>query len=86
MKKYYYFLFFLLLLGVGNAFSQNTIEKPSISPKAIVDLMALDSIKYHLAPHEPIIFEYDNRGNLILIKDIFSKTINTYNEANLLIS
>lgn len=86
MKKYYYFLFFLLLLGVGNAFSQNTIEKSSISPKAIVDLMALDSIKYHLAPHEPIIFEYDNRGNLILIKDIFSKTINTYNEANLLIS
>ena len=78
MKKYYYFLFFLLLLGVGNAFSQNTIEKPSISPKAIVDLMALDSIEYHLAPHQPIIFEYDNRGNLILIKDSFSKAINTY--------
>ncbi|MCK9163537.1 MAG: T9SS type A sorting domain-containing protein [Bacteroidales bacterium] len=88
MKNYYYFIFCFLLLGSQNTFSQNIIgnEDSKSSSKTIVELMALDSLKYYFAPTEPTIFEYDNSGNLILIKDDFSKTINTYNMDNLLIS
>ncbi|MDD4001442.1 MAG: T9SS type A sorting domain-containing protein [Bacteroidales bacterium] len=90
MKKYYFFILCFLLFGMQDTFSQNYIEnRESKSPsgsKTTIDLMALDSITYCLAPNEPTIFEYDLRGNLTLIKDVFSKTENAYNVDSLLIS
>lgn len=48
--------------------------------------MALDSIKHFSNPDEPTVFEYDERGNLILMKDVFHKIVNTYNQDSLLLS
>lgn len=88
MKKYYFFILFFILFGIQNTFSQTIVEKgeSKSSSKTILQLMALDSIVHFLAPSEPTIFEYDERGNLILIKDVFHKIVNTYNQDSLLLS
>lgn len=88
MKKYYFFILFFILFGIQNTFSQTIVEKgeSKSSSKTILQLMALDSIVHFLAPGEPTIFDYDERGNLILIKDVFHKIVNTYNQDSLLLS
>lgn len=88
MKKYYSFILFFILFGIQNTFSQTIVgkEESKSSSKSTLQLMALDSIVHFLAPNEPSVFNYDERGNLILMKDVFHKIVNTYNQDSLLLS
>jgi hypothetical protein len=68
MKKKYYFIWGLVLLLTQTAFSQDMKEKLKVNnpSKNIIQLMAVDSVTYYLNPDEPVYYEYDQRGNLIL--------------------
>lgn len=88
MKKYYSFILFFFLFGIQNTFSQTIVGngESKSSSKSTVQLMALDSIKHFSNPDVPTVFDYDQRGNLILMEDAFHKIINTYNQDSLLLS
>lgn len=89
MKKIYFLVLCFIIIGSQNSFSQSKAEKnkskSEILSKANVQLMALDSVAYAYAPNEPTIYQYDSYGRLILMKDVFSKYVYTYdNNENLI--
>lgn len=89
MKKKYYFIWGLVLLLTQTAFSQDMKEKLKVNnpSKNIIQLMAVDSVTYYLNPDEPVYYEYDQRGNLILEESVgFVKNENVFNDDSLLLS
>ncbi|MFA6824492.1 MAG: T9SS type A sorting domain-containing protein [Bacteroidales bacterium] len=89
MKKKYYFILGLVIVLTQTAFSQDTNEKIKINnpSKNIIQLMAVDSITYYLNPDEPVYYEYDQRGNVILEESVgFVKNENVFNDDSLLLS
>ena len=88
MKKSYFFILCLFLFGIQNTFSQSFVgikdQKPT--PKNVIQLMVLDSILSASYNDEKSVFEYDNRGNVLSVKIRDAKSINQYNQDNLLIS
>lgn len=89
MKKKYYFILGLVIVLTQTAFSQDMNEKIKINnpSKNIIQLMAVDSVTYYLNPDEPVYYEYDQRGNVILEESVgFVKNENVFNDDSLLLS